>query len=292
MPQPTRPAGPALSSFGWALSLSVCIHGALLGAWLHARSDAGGPVDVGHKRGNLIVQLRSWTPARAAAPHAAHAPQAAQASARPAKASVAPPGPLMPKPAQRDAHVAQVLSNAPATAPANEPAAPTPTPQPQQAQPSPEAPAATEATPAQPPSPPAAQPGARFANLFAPIISRPLGRGHWSAQPVSMPMQAQAAMQREQAIQGLRQTLQLRTDALRAALQTQPMAGRCEVRIALERQTARLQCDQDADQQRLMAMLGDAVRIQPDMAQGPSDNCLSVSERALQWQDCALTARP
>jgi hypothetical protein len=99
-------------------------------------------------------------------------------------------------------------------------------------------------------------------------------------------------MQREQAIQGLRQTLQVRTDALRAELQAQPLSGRCEVRVALERQTARIQCDQATDQQHLIARLGDVIRIQPEMAQSPSDNCLSVSERALQWQDCAITAQP
>lgn len=108
---------------------------------------------------------------------------------------------------------------------------------------------------------------------------------------MNMPVEAQAAMQREQAIQGLRQTLQVRADTLRAQLQAEPFSGRCEMRLALERQAARIQCDQQADQLRLMATLGDVIRIQPDMASSPSDNCLSVSERAMQWQDCAIPAQ-
>jgi hypothetical protein len=266
MHQPTRTAGPALPSFGWALSLSVCIHGALLAAWLHARLAEDGAISIGQKRGALTVQLRTMTSAPPR--HAPRDDKVAQATmpipqVRPRPALPAPPTLPEPKPARRDPQVAQ---SAPSISPAEPP-------------------------PAQP-SLAAEQPGARFANLFAPIVSRPLGHGRWSAQPMNMPVQAQAAMQREQAIQGLRRAIQMRTEALRAELQAQPLSGHCEMRLALERQTARVQCDQEADQQRLMARLGDVVHIQPDMAQGPSDSCLALSERALQWQDCAVTTQP
>jgi len=99
-------------------------------------------------------------------------------------------------------------------------------------------------------------------------------------------------MQREQAIQGLRQAVQLRTEALRTELQTHPLSGACAIRLTLERQTAGIQCSQAQDQTRAVAMLSGILRIQPDMAPDPSDSCIQIDAQSIRWESCPLTAQP
>lgn len=284
-----------------ALGLSVLAHALLLAGWLYGQRAHEAPSSVGQKRGSLTVTLLAPVqpkarPAQASPPADLHTPpprtapvqtptthEAAslQAAARPATALAAlaePPGPVAP---------AAPTPEAPTTAPSPGALAPA------LAQASADvasAPAASAPPAAKPPTAaPAEQPGARFANLFAPIISRPLGRGRWNAPQPLVPSQAESAMQREQAIQGTRQALTSRVEALRAQLRATALTGTCQIQVSLERQAAQLDCTDAGDRQRLAALLQGIVNRQTAAASPAYDACLKASATDIQWAPCPIS---
>lgn len=244
---------------GGALGLSVLAHALLLAGWLYGQCAHEAPSSVGQKRGNLTVTLLAPV----------------QPKARPAQAS--PPADLHTPP--------------PRTAPVQ-----TPTTHEAASLQAAARPATALAALAEPPglvSPapaaPAEQPGARFANLFAPIISRPLGRGRWNAPQPLVPSPAESAMQREQAIQGTRQALANRVEALRAQLRATTLAGTCQIQVSLERQAAQLDCTDAGDRQRLAALLQGIVNLQTAAAGPAYDACLKASATDIQWAPCPIS---
>lgn len=292
---------------GGALGLSVLAHALLLAGWLYGQRAHEAPSSVGQKRGSLTVTLLAPVqpkarPAQASPPADLHTPpprtapvqtptthEAAslQAAARPAPALPAPaeppapaaPAPVAPTPEPlTTATPPDALAPAPALALAqtNADAA--------------SAPAASPPPAAKPPTAaPAEQPGARFANLFAPIISRPLGRGRWNAPQPLVPSPAESAMQREQAIQGTRQALASRVEALRAQLRATALAGTCQIQVSLERQAAQLDCTDAGDRQRLAALLQGIVNLQTAAASPAYDACLKASATDIQWAPCPIS---
>lgn len=288
---------------GGALGLSVLAHALLLAGWLYGQRAHEAPSSVGQKRGSLTVTLLAPVQPKArpaqASPAAdlhtppprtaqvqaptTHAAAPLQAAARPAPALAAlaePPGPVAPAPAAP-------TPEAPTTAPSPGALAPA------LAQASADvasAPAASAPPAAKPPTAaPAEQPGARFANLFAPIISRPLGRGRWNAPQPLVPSPAESAMQREQAIQGTRQALASRVEALRAQLRATALAGTCQIQVSLERQAAQLDCTDAGDRQRLAALLQGIVNLQTAAASPAYDACLKASATDIQWAPCPIS---
>ncbi|MGQ0599385.1 hypothetical protein [Aquabacterium sp.] len=285
---------------GGALGLSVLAHALLLAGWLYGQRAHEAPSSVGQKRGSLTVTLLAPVqpkarPAQASPPADLHTPpprtapvqtptthEAAslQAAARPATALAAlaePPGPVAPAPAAPTPEAPTTAPSpgalAPALAQANADVASAPAASP---------PRAITATTAE-------QPGARFANLFAPIISRPLGRGRWNAPQPLVPSPAESAMQREQAIQGTRQALASRVEALRAQLRATALAGTCQIQVSLERQAAQLDCTDAGDRQRLAALLQGIVNLQTAAASPAYDACLKASATDIQWAPCPIS---
>lgn len=291
---PKWTAGLPLPGMGGALALSVLAHALALAWWLHARQIEDGAPSIGQKRGRLTVTL-------APSPQVPQpeAPQIAQPK-RPPSAQRVEPAPT-PAPAPAPAPSPRMLTSHETAAARLPPAGPDSPPQDEPAQaasapPASEAPSAPDTPPpANIPKPPAAPqpdaPGARFANLFAPIISRPLGRGRWQAPPSApVPDEMGATMQREQAIQGTRQALAQRVEALKPSLNQVPLLGRCDIRISLEQQAAQLDCTQAADLQRLSPLFGAIVALQAKGSPLRADSCLQAEQRDLQWQPCPAHA--
>lgn len=274
---PKWTAGLPLSGMGSAVALSTLAHALALACWLHARHNEAGTFSVSQKRGGLTVTIVPAPQApRTKAPHVA-----------PKAATETPPKPRvlaahsLPPPPSLAATPNLPPPEEPSPAPTQLPATDTPAPaDPQPLTPSRQA-VATQAE----------APGARFANLFAPIVSRPLGRGGWQARPTAIEANpATAAMQREQAIQGTRQALAQRMEAMRPWLREAPLQGRCEVRIALAQHAAQLNCTEAADLQRLSPQFGTLLSLQPPGAPLPADACLLVQASELGWQDCQAPA--
>lgn len=286
---------------GGALGLSVLAHALLLAGWLYGQRAHEAPSSVGQKRGSLTVTLLAPVqpqarPAQASPAsdlHTQHRTARAQAPTTLATHHAAPP-----QPSTRPA-TARPAPAEPPTPAAPQPAAPTPeaptAPSPDALAPAlaqthadaASAPSASAPAAAKPPTAaPAERPGARFANLFAPIISRPLGRGRWNAPQPLVPSQAESAMQREQAIQGTRQALTSRVEALRAQLRATALTGTCQIQVSLERQAAQLDCTDAGDQQRLAGLLQGIVNLQAAAASPAYDACLKASATDIQWAPC------
>lgn len=107
---------------------------------------------------------------------------------------------------------------------------------------------------------------------------------------MAAPPDVSAAMQREQAIEGLRQSLLARLDALKAQLSGQPLLGRCEIRVSLERQMAQLQCQQALDTPRIAPLLGSMLTLADSLAPQAADSCLQVSETSWNWTPCPASS--
>lgn len=272
---------------GGAIALSVLAHALALGLWLHSRMNEGSPPSIGQKRGGLMVTLLPPSPA----------PQSLHRTGKPAAPAVAPPHPAI---------APRTLPRALAASPdaqATAPHAPEPQPDPAphheaavQAAPS-TAPTAHEedntaaqAFPALKPTPPletsAERPGARFASLFAPIVSRPMGHGRWNTSPAPMPPDTSAAMQREQAIQGLRQALTTRVGTLTAQMRLEPLSGSCDIRISLDSQTGQLTCSDPADLQKVSPSLSGLITLAATFHAQANDTCMKASGTDIIWVTC------
>lgn len=93
-------------------------------------------------------------------------------------------------------------------------------------------------------------------------------------------------MQREQAIQGTRQALTSRVEALRAQLRATPLTGACQIQVSLERQVAQLDCADAGDRQRLASLLQGIVNLQAAATGFACDACLKASATDIQWATC------
>lgn len=272
MQQPAPTAGRGLPRFGGALTLSVAAHGLALAGWFWVHQAMQASPGIGQKRGGLSVTL--VTSPSTELDTSKHVLQTTGQPLRPTAVSthsvMALTAPLRSIGASLPPHAAvDAVASRPSAISASEPqAVPTPAMPLQQSQP----------------------PGAQFASLFAPIVSRPLGRGRWSfapPQPPPMPPPAQmAAMQREQAIQGIRQSLAQRIERIRGQLRSAPLAQACDIAISLERQTGQVRCDHPQDGQWLSSQLGDLLNMLPMSAAMVGDQCLQAAASALSWVDC------
>lgn len=272
---------------GGAIALSVLAHALALGLWLHSRMNEGSPPSIGQKRGGLMVTLLSPSPA----------PQRPHQTVKPTAPAVAPPHPAA-APRTRPSPLT-VSPDAQAAAPHEPEPQPDPAPHKEaaaQAAPSTaptareEDTAAAQAATTPKPTPPqtssAERPGARFASLFAPIVSRPMGHGRWTTRPTEMPPDTSAAMQREQAIQGLRQALTIRINTLTAQIRLAPLSGGCDIRISLDSQTGQLACSDPADLQKVSPPLSGLITLAATFHAQASDTCLKASGTDIIWVAC------
>lgn len=272
---------------GGALGLSVLAHALALAVWLHANRHDSGPLRISRQHGGITVQLVSMRRQSATQSAAQAQPSrgAVAQSFRSAKADAPAPGrKAAAQPAQTPtaatagdvAHAAAIALPPDAAVPAVPAASASVTSQ-----------ASVDAPEAAPAPMPAAKPGARFASLFAPLVSQPIGHGRWhSATAPRPPQEAMAAMQREQAIAGIRQAVLRQAEHLQGLLQDQALQGGCDARLSLDRQLAQLRCDSSADLPRLAAALQGALRLSEALPPLPSDTCLRASGSTLSWVDC------
>jgi hypothetical protein len=216
---PRQPAGLALRS---AVAASMALHAVLL---LSARDPAAhkplAAPEISRYRGAITVQ---WH-APSVGPRLRTAALAPVVTAR-----AAPPVGGRTRPA------AMPL---PPSEAAIEPASQEPVPLP-------EAVAATAPTP--PAISPPAAPGAAFANLFAPVIMRPLGRSTWGRPAPDSVAPLDANLQREHAALELRQKLASRLHDLAQRQGAIGNAAQCTIAVDSQRRIAQVHCADPADQ--------------------------------------------
>lgn len=231
--------------------MSVLAHLALLGAWVYAHAPAERAASVGQKRGSLSVRL---------------VPRMLTTTAP--ISQPATPRPAPPKPIRHALIAPDTPKPTPRTTPAPVMAAGTPTP------PAPAAPA-----------------GASFANLFAPIISRPIGHGRWGAAPPPIPSAPDMAMQREQAIQATRQAVSERLAQLQGRLNEHPLAGPCAIRIDMDHRQSEVHCAAPQEQALVWSYLGSILQAGA-VTTDNSTRCLTMTARDMAWTPCAIDAIP
>lgn len=265
LPRP-RPRRLPIRSAAWALS--VVAHAALL-TWLASHPDRHDwPASMGRRVGALqvrlnerpqdVAQIRPVPP-----PKKEFAPSktAATSTISVAHSAHHTPVPLpRPDPPFSAAEVASAAS-APEASPA--------------------------ASAAIPPAPATSAPGASFANLFAPFISRPMGRGRWGSPPPSAPPQPSPDLLRQQAVQARRDQLMQSIQWLQTQLDRTPLVSRCQAQITISQTAGAVTCQDPADQNRLNAALSPFLSAtQADAI--PPEACLSVHERRIQWVSCPV----
>jgi hypothetical protein len=291
---------PPFARLGGALGLSLFAHAAAVSALAWVMHDSG-PVSMGRQKGGMAVTLVT---ARVKDVEAARAASVDAAKVRP----VYPTAPLpaaghrpyrqttSPSPSPTPSPIPDALASlTPAPLPANpsadmtEKRAEASTPDIARTEPKSETSAPSDpASPAPLKSPtPEARPGAAFATLFAPIVSRPIGRGRWRPAPTQpiQPTQMSADMQREQALQAMQQSLNARVGSMQRVLPGAPLIGHCEVRVDLERRLAQLSCTKAEDEPRLIAMLS-GLATASKVSDGAKLVCLQADVQQIGWQDC------
>jgi len=94
------------------------------------------------------------------------------------------------------------------------------------------------------------------------------------------------AMQREQAIQGLRQALADRMAQLQLRLNEQPLNGACTLRIDLSHQWGQAQCTDPQDQALVWSYLSGILPAGHPQAQD-QPTCLQMQASKLAWVPCS-----
>jgi hypothetical protein len=230
MDEPTRAAGraaprlPAGFALYSALAASIALHALLLNGRNPAAHKPLAAPDISRFRGAITVQL--YTPR--IGPKLETAAVVAAATAVGAKAPVA-------------RRTTPAVPRAPRSATAIEPA-------PQEAVPSSESAPAPAPTPIPPPTSAPAAPGAAFANLFAPVIMRPLGRSSWGRSAPDRVAPIDANLQREQAALELRQKLASRLHDLALRQSAGGNAVQCTIAVDSQHRIAEVHCTDPADQ--------------------------------------------
>lgn len=237
-----------------AWSASVGLHLALVSAVLWSLQSGPMPASWGRRVGALMVRLVTLP----AHPQPAPAPQT----------RVAPPS---PHPHTPSIHAPTVK---PASVEPHKPSVPTQTPMP---------------TPAPAPTPAASQ-GATFANLFAPIISRPMGRGHWGAMPHQPVAPMPDQMQQQQMAMAKRGQLVQQIQALQQSLWQEPLAGRCDIRLALLPSQGLVNCAEPEDTQRVAGMLGGFLTQGAALLTAQADACFHAELNRVISTGCSAEA--
>ncbi|MDE2593300.1 MAG: hypothetical protein KGL57_03600 [Burkholderiales bacterium] len=258
---PRHPAMPS-SVLRWAGLASIVVHVGVLSIWLghHTRHDV--PANFGQRAGAIQARLATRLPQRDAHSTAAATPQAA-----PRLRVEAPPRQVLTpaRPAPVPLIQNQPLAAHEAASAASAPSLPAPLPTPV----------------------PVAQstPGASFANLFAPIISRPMGRGRWGAPPPLMPQAVDPEIQRQQAVLARRAQLMQTIQWLQTQLADKPLEGSCEIRITLSQSAGTLTCSEGTVPDLFQSAL--ANYLTPAAAPSvPSEACWKAHDRLLEAVSC------
>lgn len=282
MQMPERTAGSALPGLGGALCLSVLAHALVLaGYWYHHRHTPA-PASLSAKQGLLTVTLMP----------------AAHATAHPARPA--------PAPASRLSHhtlAAHMPTPTPPPPPQRSPS-PAPTPALASIEPAlqPVAEAPVDLTPPPPPPAPAPAPmpatstepaGARFTNLFAPILSEPLGRPRWGRRHTAMTQAIQPAEAlQQQAALAVRSQLQQGLEAWRAAQLMGQASFDCEAQVDYPRAEGRVQCQDPRDTATLSALLQAVLRPLAHHDDANATTCLRLTPTQITEQACPSTPPP
>lgn len=269
MQMPERTAGSALPGLGGALSFSVLAHALVLASYCYLHRNAQAPACVRARPDHLMVTLMPAARPGAPAPASPQAPMHRQALA------VYTPAP----PPQRP--------TAPAPAPALAQIEPAP-------QPEAEAPVALP-SPAPVPAPAAStEPaGARFTNLFAPILSEPLGRPRWGRRHTAMaqPNLPAEALQQQAAL-ALRSQLQQGLEAWRSAQLVAQASFDCEAQVDYPHAEGRVQCQDPRDTATLSALLQAVLRPLARHDGANATTCLRLTPTQITEQACPSTPPP
>jgi hypothetical protein len=113
-----------------------------------------------------------------------------------------------------------------------------------------------------------------------------MGRGRWFSAPTKQPNPApEVAMQREQALQSVRQALMDRIEQLKGHLLAHPLTSTCDIRIDLNQKWATIACSDQNDQSQVWAYLnGLLMAAQTDAT--TTDACLRVEMTTVNWLPC------
>lgn len=243
-------------------TLSLLAHAAVLAILMSQTEHRDWPSSIGRKVGSaLIVRLKTHTAS-------VESSSVAQAM-RPTPASaLAHPSSDTTRPAEKAPKVSpappnsQIDSTDSPSAPMDQPAV---------------------AVPMTPPA--SSPPGASFANLFAPIISRPMGRGRWTAPPSQVQPPVEPDLQRQHATQARRDQLMQTIQWLQKQLDLTPLAGGCLIQVTLQQSSGEVRCADPEDQDRIRSATSSLLLtgLQPNV---PSEVCLQLQQHTINWIDC------
>lgn len=149
-------------------------------------------------------------------------------------------------------------------------------------------PAPAPATVAAAPSP-AEPPGARFANLFAPIVHAPLGQGRWTSRRASAAAPVPPEQQREQALMALRAALATRFASLADQLRVAQAQIACDLVVDIERRIGQIDCE-DGQQQALAWGHLQGTLAAGLVSEAAQRLCLRLSGQQVQDTGCATPA--
>lgn len=219
------------------------------------------PASWGRRVGALMVRLVTLQPAPK--PIAAAPTPVALPAPRVHKAALQPPAqhpPLEPdKPPAPSAQEAQVAREAPVPAP----------------------------SPA-----PAASQGARFANLFAPIIARPMGLGQWGAMPRRPEPPMPEQLQQQQRVAARRGQLMQQIQTLQQSMLQQPLKGRCDIRLAILPSQGMVTCAEADDVPRIAGLLSGFLTQGATPLSAPADACFQAELNRVTSAGCVSDSAP
>lgn len=253
---------PRLSARCTAGTLSLLAHVTVLGILLSPPAQKDGPSSIGRRVGSaLIVRLTERIEPRPPMPVVRTSRQAPSPSPHLVGTDAPPPAIIEASSPISPAPPSPLMSPDTPSAPADQPAAP------------------QAATPASSP------PGASFANLFAPIINRPMGRGRWTSPPSQLPPPVTPALQRQQAAQARRDQLMQTIQWLQRQLDLSPLAQGCLIQVTLQQSSGDVKCSTPDDQDRILSAMSALLLtgLQPNV---PSEVCLQLQHRTIHWVDC------
>lgn len=266
MRQPSHPTHHGARPPGLAWLASLVAHTTVVLAVVWASQPRTEPPSLGRRLGALMVRIESLAHTQA--------PTRPEPSVRtairpdPTAGHVAPesPPPAVPQEAP-PAQPTEVTSESPTEARTTPPPAVTP---PQQ-------------TP----------PGTTWTGLFAPLISKPLGRGRWGGMaPPPPPTQQDPALQQAQALQARRAALMQRLQTLGTLLAQTPLQGECQVELALASPHGQVSCPSANDANLVRSVLNDFLPSAQEPATPPPPTesiCLHLIQARLDWVACQPT---
>ncbi|RZI86731.1 MAG: hypothetical protein EOP38_00070 [Rubrivivax sp.] len=261
---------------GIALLLSACAHGGWLAMALRAPAERG-VAAVGQRKGEFtVVNLVRPQIVQPASHSAARPRMAANPALPPAKARQ---NPILPRILPSAAALPETKPEPPPSPPTVESSATTTETEP-----------ASATSPAPPPAAAPARPGAQFASLFAPILSRPLGRGRWGAPPAPMPPPPDPAQLRQQATLALTAELMQRLGSFTSEQISQGAAAHCDVKVEMTSREALVNCEQAEDAAQVWAVLHGLFRPATTTPVGHDRLCVQLNSNQTLVQTCPVDA--